>query len=198
MRAVVVSLGCAVLFGLASCAAARSGEGKSSALQRPRYAITVTHGGTPMGEIVVELFPEVAPLHVANFDSLVRIGFYDGTAFHRVVPGFVIQGGDPNSKDKPRETWGYGDPSQRRIPAEFNDRPHKRGTVSAARAADPNSATSQFFICLVDLPQLDGKYTVFGQVVSGMEVVDAIAAVPRDARDNPLQKVEMRIRRLQP
>jgi len=114
------------------------------------------------------------------------------------VPGFVIQGGDPNSKDKPRETWGYGDPSQRRIPAEFNDRPHKRGTVSAARAADPNSATSQFFICLVDLPQLDGKYTVFGQVVSGMEVVDAIAAVPRDGRDNPLQKVEMRIRRLQP
>ncbi len=196
MRVAVAGLGCAVLFGLASCATARSGE--SSAPQRLRYAITVTHGGAPMGEIVIELFPEVAPLHVANFDSLVRIGFYDGTAFHRVVPGFVIQGGDPNSKDKPRETWGYGDPSQRRIPAEFNDRPHKRGTVSAARAADPNSATSQFFICLVDLPQLDGKYTVFGQVVAGMEVVDAIAAVPRDVRDNPLQKVEMRIRRLRP
>lgn len=198
MRAVVISLGCTALLGLASCATARSGEERSAAPQRPRYAITVTHGGAPMGEIIIELFPEVAPLHVANFDSLVRIGFYDGTAFHRVVPGFVIQGGDPNSKDKPCETWGYGDPSQRRIPAEFNDRPHKRGTVSAARAADPNSATSQFFICLVDLPQLDGKYTVFGQVVSGMEVVDAIAAVPRDGRDNPLQKVEMRIRRLQP
>lgn len=183
-----------VLLGI-SCA---SGPTRTTAVsaERPRYLITVTHGGISVGTILIELFPEVAPLHCANFDSLVRIGFYDGTAFHRVVPGFVIQGGDPNSKDKPRETWGYGDPSQRRIPAEFNHLSHKRGIVSAARAADPNSATSQFFICLVDLPQLDGKYTVFGQVVEGMEVVDAIAGVPRDARDNPLEKVEMRIRRV--
>ncbi len=184
------------LLGSAACRSTVPEAQKAEAAERPRYALTVTQGSRLLGEIVIELFPEVAPLHCANFDSLVRIGFYDGTAFHRVVPGFVIQGGDPNSKNKPRETWGYGDPSQRRIPAEFNHLSHKRGIVSAARAADPNSATSQFFICLVDLPQLDGKYTVFGQVVRGMEVVDAIAQVPRDARDNPLEKVEMRVRRL--
>ncbi len=195
MRWIAVCASALVLLEIA-CASGPT-RAKVASAERPRYLITVTHGGASLGTILIELFPEVAPLHCANFDSLVQIGFYDGTAFHRVVPGFVIQGGDPNSKDKPRETWGYGDPSQRRIPAEFNHLSHKRGIVSAARAADPNSATSQFFICLVDLPQLDGKYTVFGQVLEGMEVVDTIARLPRDSRDNPLQKVEMRIRRVQ-
>ncbi|MDW7997398.1 MAG: peptidylprolyl isomerase, partial [Bacteroidota bacterium] len=120
MRRLAV-VGC-VLLGLAglsgACKSATVSAPNAVGKERPRYAITVTHSGRSIGEILVELFPEVAPLHCVNFDSLVSIGFYDGTAFHRIVPGFVIQGGDPNSKTKPRETWGFGDPLQRRIPAE--------------------------------------------------------------------------------
>jgi len=149
-----------------------------------------------LGTIIIELFPDIAPKHVANFDSLVAIGFYNGTTFHRVVPNFVIQGGDPNSKSKPRELWGYGDPSQKRIPAEFSTISHRRGILSAARAEDPNSATSQFFICVADAPWLDGQYTVFGRVLEGMDVVDIIANLPRDERDNPIDRVEMTITKL--
>ncbi|MDW8075102.1 MAG: peptidylprolyl isomerase [Bacteroidota bacterium] len=166
-------------------------------VERPQYKITVTQKGKTLGAIVIELFPDIAPKHVANFDSLVAIGFYNGTAFHRVIPNFMIQGGDPNSKTKPRDQWGYGDPSQKRIPAEFNKISHRRGIVSAARAADPNSATSQFFICVADAPWLDGQYTVFGRVLQGMEVADAVVNVPRDQRDNPIDKVEMTIVKLE-
>jgi peptidyl-prolyl cis-trans isomerase B (cyclophilin B) len=163
----------------------------------PQYKITVTHGGEPMGEIIVETFPEVAPKHARNFDSLVSIGFYDGTAFHRVIPGFMIQGGDPNSKNKPKSKWGFGDPSQRKIPAEFNDIHHGRGILSAARSQNPNSATSQFFIMVDDASQLDNKYTVYGQVLEGMATVDEIVGLPRDSRNNPQKKVEMQIVRIQ-
>ncbi|MCX7929730.1 MAG: peptidylprolyl isomerase, partial [Chlorobi bacterium] len=142
-------------------------------VERPQYRITVTQKGKALGSIIVELFPDIAPKHVANFDSLVSIGFYNGTAFHRVIPNFMIQGGDPNSKTKPRDQWGYGDPSQKRVPAEFSRISHRRGIVAAARAADPNSATSQFFICVADASWLDGQYTVFGRVLQGMEVADA-------------------------
>lgn len=180
----------------------RAGEGDvpppPPGVERPKYKITVTQKGKTLGSMIIELFPDVAPKHVANFDSLVSIGFYNGTAFHRVIPGFVIQGGDPNSKTKPREQWGYGDPSQKRIPAEFNSIAHRRGIISAARTSDPNSATSQFFICLADLPHLDRQYTVFGRVLEGMEVADAIANLPRDQRDNPIDKVEMTIVKLSP
>lgn len=160
----------------------------------PQYVITVITRGETLGDIVVELFPDKAPKHVQNFDSLVSIGFYDGTAFHRVIDGFMIQGGDPNSKDKPKHTWGYGDPSQKRIPAEFNDIKHKRGILSAARAQDPNSATSQFFIMVGDAPHLDGNYTAYGRVVSGMDVVDAVVAQPKEG-SAPIDKIEMRIRK---
>lgn len=146
--------------------------------------------------MIIELFPDIAPKHVANFDSLVSIGFYNGTAFHRVIPNFMIQGGDPNSKTKPRDQWGFGDPSQKRIPAEFNSIAHRRGIISAARTSDPNSATSQFFICVADAPWLDRQYTVFGRVLEGMEVADQIVNVPRDQRDNPIDKVEMTIVKL--
>lgn len=173
---------------------AQKNQGENK-VDRPQYVISVTQAGKPLGEIVVELFPDVAPQHCANFDSLVSIGFYDGTAFHRVIPNFMIQGGDPNSKDKPRETWGMGDPSQKRVPAEFSKVPHKRGILSAARSNDPNSATSQFFICVADCPWLDGKYSVFGQVVSGMDVADKIVNAERDKRDNPLEKIEMTIKK---
>lgn len=147
-----------------------------------------------MGEIEVELFPETAPKHCANFDSLVTIKFYDGTAFHRVIPDFMIQGGDPATKLKGRESWGKGMPGQTKVPAEFSKRTHARGILSAARKGnDINSATSQFFICVADRPDLDANYTVFGRVLSGMEVADKIVNVPRDERDNPLDKIEMTI-----
>jgi peptidyl-prolyl cis-trans isomerase B (cyclophilin B) len=145
---------------------------------------------TNLGTIVFEFFPEDAPNHVANFKKLAREGFYDGIYFHRVIPGFMIQAGDPNTKDDDRSNDGLGGPGYT-IDAEFNDRPHKRGTVSMARKPDPNSAGSQFFICHQAQPGLDGQYTVFGQVVQGMDVVDTIANVERDSRDNPLKPVVM-------
>ncbi len=169
---------------------------KETRTERPQYQITAVQNGVELGKIVIELFPDIAPKHVANFDSLVAIKFYDGCAFHRVIPGFMIQGGDPNSKTEPREKWGFGQPGQTRVPAEFSKLQHKRGIVSAARSKDPNSATSQFFICVADAPHLDGQYSIFGQVVSGMEVADKIVSAPRDQRDNPLDKIEMFIKKI--
>ena len=164
---------------------------------KPRYEITVTHGGRPLGKIIIETFPDVAPKMCRNFDSLVTSGFYDGCTFHRVIPNFMIQGGDPNSKNKPKETWGMGDPSQTNVQAEFSDKSHKRGILSTARRGDDvNSGTSQFFIMVKDSPFLDRQYTVFGQVLEGMDIVDKIVAVPRDARDNPDEKVEMKIKKI--
>jgi peptidyl-prolyl cis-trans isomerase B (cyclophilin B) len=148
---------------------------------------------TKYGEIGLEFFPEAAPGHVENFLKLAAEGFYDGTTFHRVIPGFMIQGGDPNTKSEDRSGHGLGGPGYT-IDAEFSDRPHKRGTLSMARAADPNSAGSQFFICVADSPFLDGQYTVFGEVSSGMEAVDQIVGLPRDGRDNPHERAEMRVR----
>ncbi len=158
----------------------------------PRATISVTSKGRPLGDIVIRFFPEVAPNHVANFVKLAREGLYNGTTFHRVIPGFMIQGGDPNSKSPDRSTHGLGGPGHR-LKAEFNSRPHKRGTLSMARANDPDSAGSQFFICVADANFLDWNYTVFGEVVSGMEVADAIVNAPRDGRDNPLERMEMTV-----
>lgn len=163
---------------------------------KPQYEITVKQLGKEVGKIVIELFPDIAPKHCANFDSLVKVKFYDGLAFHRVIPGFMIQGGDPNSKSGPRETWGYGAPGQTKVPAEFNATSHKRGIISAARSNDPNSASSQFFICVADAPFLDNKYTVYGHVLSGMDVADKIVNMPRDSKDNPKDKVEMFIKKI--
>jgi cyclophilin family peptidyl-prolyl cis-trans isomerase len=148
---------------------------------------------TDFGKIVFEFLPDVAPKHVANFKKLANSGFYNGTAFHRVIPGFMIQGGDPNSKGSDRSTYGMGQSNQPTVPAEFSKISHKRGIVSAARRGDDiNSATSQFFICVAHAPHLDGQYSVFGRVVQGMDVVDKIVNVPRDQRDNPLKKVVMK------
>ncbi len=183
----------AVLAVMAYGCASTPTSTRSCTEPNPRYTITAMQKNVPLGNIVVQLFPQVAPMHVCNFDSLVSIGFYNGTAFHRVIPGFMIQGGDPASKTEPREKWGFGAPGQRKIPAEFNDSTHIRGRLSAARSNDPNSASSQFFITVDYTKQLDGSYTVFGEVVSGMEVVDQIVNSPRDAKDNPIDKIEMRI-----
>ncbi len=148
---------------------------------------------TKLGNITLKFFPDVAPGHVKNFIDLAKKGFYDGTTFHRVIPGFMIQGGDPNSKDPNKSKHGQGGPGYT-IKAEFNDRPHKRGTLSMARAGHPDSAGSQFFICVKDSPFLDKQYTVFGEVESGIEVVDKIVSQPRDANDNPNDRVEMKVK----
>jgi len=170
----------------------KQSEGGSAGQEEP-----VSLGGkevaviqTTLGTIMFEFFPEDAPNHVANFKKLAGEGFYNGITFHRVIPGFMIQAGDPNTKDDDRSNDGLGGPGYT-IDAEFNDRPHKRGTVSMARKPDPNSAGSQFFICHQAQPGLDGQYTVFGQVVHGIDVVDKIANVERDSRDNPLESVVM-------
>ncbi len=148
---------------------------------------------TKFGNIEIRFFPEVAPNHVNNFIELAKKGFYDGTTFHRVIPGFMIQGGDPNSKSPDRSRHGMGGPGYA-VKAEFNNKPHKRGTLSMARAANPDSAGSQFFICVADAPFLDKQYTVFGEVASGMEVADKIVSQPRDRADNPNERVEMKVR----
>jgi len=145
---------------------------------------------TSMGNIEIVFMPDKAPGHVKNFVDLAQKGFYDETTFHRVIPGFMIQGGDPNTKNEDRSDDGFGGPGYG-IQAEFNDATHARGILSMARSSDPNSAGSQFFIVVKDSPFLDGQYTVFGKVAQGMDVVDKIVNVPRDRRDNPLQKVVM-------
>jgi len=145
---------------------------------------------TPLGDMVVDFFPEAAPNHVNNFTVLARKGFYDGTTFHRVIPGFMIQGGDPNSKKADRSLHGTGGPGYR-LKAEFNDKSHKRGTLSMARSRHPDSAGSQFFICVADAPHLDGQYTVFGRVVEGMDVADKIVSQKTDGRNNPLEPITM-------
>jgi cyclophilin family peptidyl-prolyl cis-trans isomerase len=148
---------------------------------------------TKLGNIELKFFPEVAPNHVKNFIDLAEKKFYDGTTFHRVIPGFMIQGGDPNTKDPDRSQHGMGGPGYT-VKAEFNAQLHKRGILSMARAASPDSAGSQFFICVADAPFLNNKYTVFGEVVSGMEVVDKIVSQERDKNDNPLQRMEMKVK----
>lgn len=158
---------------------------------KPIYTIDTKREGISIGTFTIELFPYIAPKAVAYFDSLVAIKFYDSLAFHRVVPGFVIQGGDPNSKHLPRETWGNGDPSQTNVPAEFNNVSYFRGVLGAARDTEPNSANSQFFICVANAFSLNAQYTAYGKVISGMNIVDTIVAAPRDANDNPILKLEM-------
>ena len=143
---------------------------------------------TNFGNIVIEFFPDKAPEHVENFIKLANDGYYDGTTFHRVIPGFMIQGGDPNTKSDDRSTHGQGGPGYT-INAEFNDISHVRGIVSMARTNDPNSAGSQFFIIVSDSIFLDNQYTVFGRVVEGIDVADKIVNVPRDNLDNPNDRV---------
>src|SRR4026207_10373 len=145
---------------------------------------------TKLGDIKVELYPEQAPNTVENFRKLANRAFYDGLIFHRIVPNFVIQGGDPNTRDmNNRSRWGTGGPGWN-IKAEFNKNKHIRGTLSMARSQDPDSAGSQFFIVLKDSNFVDGQYTVFGRVISGMEIVDKIASLKTDSADVPIDSGE--------
>ena len=172
---------------------------------------------TKFGKMIVEFYDDVAPMHVESFKILADEGYFNKTTFHRVIPGFVIQGGDPNSKDDDRMNDGTGgragkffgigredDPASWNLPAEFNDKEHVKGTLSMARSSNPNSGSSQFFICHAATPQLNNQYTVFGQVIEGLEVIDQIvyADTPRKQNpgyrgpdgDNPLEKVEMSVK----
>lgn len=145
---------------------------------------------TNLGKITFKLLPELAPETVRNFEKLAKDGLYNGTLFHRVIPGFMIQGGDPNTKTDNKSSWGMGGPGYT-IKAEFNSRSHLRGIVSMARSQDPDSAGSQFFIVVADSTFLDRQYTVFGEVIEGMDVADKIVSMERDGNDCPLQEAKM-------
>lgn len=161
---------------------------KAAAAKAPRAILK-----TKFGEMEIVFFPDLAPKHVESFVKLAKSGFFNGTIFHRVIPGFMIQGGDPLTKDPSnRSRYGTGGPGYT-LPAEFSRVPHEKGILSAARTADPNSAGSQFFIMVDKAPHLDGQYTIFGEVVKGVEIADTIVNQPRDLRDNPLERIEMTI-----
>ena len=177
-------------------------ENKESVMDKEIAVIS-----TKFGDIKLEFFDEIAPKHVESFKLHAQNGYYDGTIFHRVIPGFMIQGGDPLSKseDKSRhgtggnaaKFFGIGDENSEStwdLPAEFSATPHERGILSMARSQNPDSGGSQFFICVADARFLDNQYTVFGKVVSGMDVVDSIVNAPRDARDNPDDRIEMKVK----
>jgi len=152
--------------------------------------MTVVNIETNFGKILFKLLPELAPETVRSFEKLAKDGFYDETLFHRVIPGFMIQGGDPNTKTDNKGSWGTGGPGYN-IKAEFSSRSHLRGIVSMARSQDPDSAGSQFFIVTADSTFLDRQYTVFGEVTEGMDIADKIVNLERDGNDCPLEKVQM-------
>jgi peptidyl-prolyl cis-trans isomerase B (cyclophilin B) len=158
---------------------------------------------TTAGEMSIELWPDVAPKTVENFKTLAQKGFYDGTAFHRIVKGFMVQGGDPHTKDPMKEgIWGTGGPGHT-VKAEFNDRSHQRGVISMARSQDPDSAGSQFFICLGDASFLDKNYTAFGQLIKGDDVLGklgdtATKATTSGEKSKPLARVGVESIRIVP
>lgn len=158
---------------------------------KPMYKMDIKRGGVFIGSMKLELFPNIAYHHTRNFDSLVSVHYFDTTAFHRVVPGFMIQGGDPNSRHGNPNTWGNGQPNQPTVNAEFTAAKHVRGTLSAARDSDTNSATSQFFICVANYPSLNGNYSAYGRVTGGMNIADTIVNAPRNSNDRPNVKHEM-------
>lgn len=145
---------------------------------------------TDYGKIKIRFYPDVAPRHVENFKKLTREKFFDGLGFHRVIPDNIIQGGDPQTRSGDSSKWGMGMPGQPTVPAEFNTRPFVKGTVGMARrGGDANSATSQFFICLTPHPEWDGQYTVFGEVVQGLETVRLISNAPSNPASQKVDKI---------
>jgi peptidyl-prolyl cis-trans isomerase B (cyclophilin B) len=169
-----LSIVLAVLLSSALFAAEEKKEEKTSMNASNEVAVIKTSEG----EMVVQFWTDAAPNTIENFKKLAREGFYDGTIFHRIVKGFMIQGGDPNSKDPAKEnSYGEGGPSYK-IKAEFNDHSHQRGVISMARSSDPDSAGSQFFICLAPVPRLDHQYTTFGKLIKGADVLEKIGATP--------------------
>ena len=199
-----------ILAGLVSAAvslsalaqAEKKDEAKADAAKSDAKEVAVIK--TSEGEMVIEFWPDVAPKTVENFKTLAKKGFYDGTCFHRVIKGFMIQGGDPLTKDPAKEaSWGTGDPGYK-IKAEFNDRKHVRGVISMARSGDPqeqmgqpprpqfaDSAGSQFFICHGDAAFLDQKYTAFGRLLKGDDVLEKIATTATRPQDRPVKRMNL-------
>ena len=190
----------AILFIIAGCETKQ--KSKESVMDKDRAVIS-----TQFGDIVLEFFDDIAPKHIESFKLHAQNGYYNGTPFHRVIPGFMIQGGDPLTKSEDRSRHGTGGNAAKYfgigteskesswdLPAEFSATPHTRGILSMARSNNPDSGGSQFFICVADARFLDNQYTVFGKVTSGMDVVDAVVSAPRDARDNPDDRIEMKVR----
>ena len=182
---ILIALPCAVFFAAAQLGA----EEKKEKPMNTSNEVAVIK--TSEGDMVAEFWPDVAPKTVENFKKLARQGFYDGTAFHRVIKGFMIQGGDPLTKDESkRASWGTGDPGYK-IAAEFNEKSHTRGVLSMARSNDPNSAGSQFFICHGDPTFLDRQYTAFGKLIKGDEVLEKIATTKTGPGDRPLKRINV-------
>jgi peptidyl-prolyl cis-trans isomerase B (cyclophilin B) len=199
MKNILFACALAISLGLVTSASAADAkpaakDNKDNKETKPVATNEVAVMKTTAGEMVIEFWPDVAPKTVENFKKLAREGFYDGQAFHRIIKGFMIQGGDPLTKDAKNEgRFGTGGPGYQ-IKAEFNDRSHQKGVLSMARSADPDSAGSQFFICHGDASFLDRKYTAFGKVIKGDDVLDKIATTPvgRSAsgeNSKPLQRV---------
>jgi len=194
VMAVLVSGGLVLSGSTTAPAADKAPAPKAEVPKGPRAIIK-----TKFGDIEVKFYQDVAPKHVENFIKLAKSGFYNGTIFHRVIPGFMIQGGDPNTKDSLRkELYGQGGPKDEKgnpilLKAEFSDIPHKRGILSMARAQDPDTAGSQFFIVVEDSRFLDRKYTVCGEVTRGIGVADKIVNLPRNDQDLPNERVEMTV-----
>src|SRR5881392_1304044 len=169
-----LSILAAALLSTAVFAAEEKKEEKTSVNTSNEVAVIKTSEG----EMLVQFWTDSAPNTIDNFKKLARSGFYDGTIFHRIVKGFMIQGGDPNSKDPAKESrYGQGDPGYK-IKAEFNNHSHERGVISMARGPDPDSAGSQFFICLAPVARLDGQYTTFGKLIKGDDVLEKIGETP--------------------
>ncbi len=181
----LIAMLCAVFFAAAQLGA----EEKKEKPMNTSNEVAVIK--TSEGDMVAEFWPDVAPKTVENFKKLARQGFYDGTAFHRVIKGFMIQGGDPLTKDESkRASWGTGDPGYK-IAAEFNEKSHTRGVLSMARSSDPNSAGSQFFICHGAPTFLDRQYTAFGKLIKGDEVLEKIATTKTGPGDRPLKRINV-------
>ena len=193
----IVAIGLLALTSLVSVSASELKNQTFSKQEIAKMSETKAIIHTQFGDMHISFYPEVAPNHVHNFISLAKSKFYNGTTFHRVIPKFMIQGGDPNSKSKDRSRHGTGDPGYR-LKAEFNSYPHRRGILSMARSQHPDSAGSQFFICVDDARFLDKQYTVFGKVDKGMSVADKIVAQKRDRRDNPIARIEMTVEIVDP
>ena len=192
-----ITLVCAIALGLSLMAFADDAkkedakEKKVEAKEKKADSKEVAVIKTSEGEMVAEFWPDVAPKTVENFKKLAKKGFYDGTCFHRVIKGFMIQGGDPLTKDPSQEArWGTGGPGYN-IDAEFNNKSHTRGVLSMARSADPNSAGSQFFICHGNPTFLDHQYTAFGKLIKGDDVLDKIANTPTHPPDRPDKRMEI-------
>ncbi|HTA29094.1 MAG TPA: peptidylprolyl isomerase [Candidatus Cybelea sp.] len=185
----LIGLALAGVFAQFSARAADPADSAATAAKAddPEVAVITTSEGT----MVIQFWTDAAPKTIANFKKLAKEGFYDGTCFHRVIKGFMIQGGDPNTKDASKEAmWGMGDPGYK-IDAEFNDHPHVRGVISMARSSDPNSAGCQFFICHGDPSFLDHKYTTFGKLIKGDDVLEKIATTPTHPQDRPNKRMDV-------